>query len=400
MYFQSIDDKEQCIGIYRDGVLEFDKDKMPADFSGMRTWKYSGSILDEDVQYGWLWASGATLLDVCPSELQPELSRMHKKMNAFRKSFEIAKIDFRQHCFFDLVPHDFLTAFLEVKNKITQHAFETVEKPATYEHLCALERLLYKIRYQELNISTSDCRHLFSRSVHRARANKITSGAPFIDYNIFGTKTGRLSTYPGSFPLLTMQKELRALIKPRNDWFISLDYNAAEARTVIALLNERQPEGDVHQWHMDTIFQNKGITDRETAKTAFFSWLYNPASSQFVEAPYDRGALLDNHYKDGNIETPFGRSIEVVEFKALNYLIQSTTADLVNDRAVALDEFLQGTKSFVSHIVHDEVVLDMHDEDRQLLPEIKEIFAQNKLAKFEVNFNAGKDYYNLERLNV
>lgn len=42
----------------------------------------------------------------------------------------------------------------------------------------------------------------------------------------------------------------------------------------------------------------------------------------------------------------------------------------------------------------------MHDEDRQLLPEIKEIFAQNKLAKFEVNFNAGKDYYNLERLNV
>ena len=50
MYFQSIDDKEQCIGIYRDGVLEFDKDKMPADFSGMRTWKYSGSILDEDVQ--------------------------------------------------------------------------------------------------------------------------------------------------------------------------------------------------------------------------------------------------------------------------------------------------------------------------------------------------------------
>lgn len=72
---------------------------------------------------------------------------------------------------------------------------------------------------------------------------------------------------------------------------LSLDYNAAEARTVIALLNERQPEGDVHQWHMDTIFQNKGITDRETAKTTFFSWLYNPASSQFVEAPYDRGAI-------------------------------------------------------------------------------------------------------------
>ena len=110
--------------------------------------------------------------------------------------------------------------------------------------------------------------------------------------------------------------------------------------------------------------------------------------------------MLQKFYKNGHIETLFGRTIEVDRFKALNYLIQSTTADLVNERAVALDVFLEGKKSFVSHIVHDEVVLDMDDKDRQLLPEIKEIFAQNKLAKYEVNFKAGKDYYNLERLNV
>jgi DNA polymerase I-like protein with 3'-5' exonuclease and polymerase domains len=123
-------------------------------------------------------------------------------------------------------------------------------------------------------------------------------------------------------------------------------------------------------------------------------------SVQFTNQPYDRDELLEKFYKNGCIETLFGRSIEVDEFKALNYIVQSTTADLVNERAVALDAFLEGTKSFVSHIVHDEVVLDMDDEDRQLLPEIKEIFAQNRLAKFEVNFKAGKDYYNLERLNV
>jgi hypothetical protein len=400
MYFQAIDDKKECIGIYRAGVLEFDKDKMPEDFSGMRTWKYSGSIVSKDVEYGWLRAHGKNLEEMCPPELQSEWARMRKKMMAFKKSFEIAKIDFRQHCFFDLVPHDFLTAFLEVKNKITQHVFETVEEPAVYEHLCQIEKLLYKIRYQELNVSSADCRHLFVKTVHRSRANKITVGPKFIDYNIFGTKTGRLATYAGSFPLLTMHKELRALIKPHNDWFISLDYNAAEARTVIGLLGKSQPEGDVHQWHMDTIFENKGIIDREAAKTAFFSWLYNPMSVQFTNQPYDRDELLEKFYKNGCIETLFGRSIEVDEFKALNYIVQSTTADLVNERAVALDAFLEGTKSFVSHIVHDEVVLDMDDEDRQLLPEIKEIFAQNRLAKFEVNFKAGKDYYNLERLNV
>ena len=65
-----------------------------------------------------------------------------------------------------------------------------------------------------------------------------------------------------------------------------------------------------------------------------------------------------------------------------------------------LDKFLENKRSFVSHIVHDEVVLDLHDEDRALLPEIKEIFSQNKLDTFKVNLNAGKNYYKLEELNI
>ena len=44
-----------------------------------------------------------------------------QKMIAFKKAFDIAKVDFREHCFFDLVPHDFLESFLETKNKITKY---------------------------------------------------------------------------------------------------------------------------------------------------------------------------------------------------------------------------------------------------------------------------------------
>ena len=400
MYFQSIDDKRECVGVYYDGALHFDKKKFPDNFDGMRTWKYSGSLLEPSIEYGWLRAGGKNLKESCPEHLENELNRMLTKMNAFRKAFEIAKIDFREHCFFDLVPHDFLTEFLEMKNKITQHVFETVEKPPIYEHLCELEKLLYKIRYQRMNLSTAGARQLFTKSIHRSRANKIMSGSPYIDYNIFGTKTGRLTTYTQSIPVLTMHKELRSLIKPVNDWLVSLDYNAAEARTVISLLERTQPEEDVHEWHMETIFKRQGITSREEAKTLFFAWLYNPGTSDLEGAPYDRESLLDSFYHDGKIQTPFGRSIEVNEFKALNYLIQSTTADLVNDRAIALDKFLEGKKSFVSHIVHDEVVLDIHDDERNLLPDIKEIFSQNKLDTFRVNLSAGKDYYNLEKLRI
>ena len=68
------------------------------------------------------------------------------------------------HCIYDLIPSDFLKRFCEVKNKITQHVFETVEKPPIYEHLCELEKLLYKIRYQRMNLSTAGARQLFTKS--------------------------------------------------------------------------------------------------------------------------------------------------------------------------------------------------------------------------------------------
>lgn len=86
--------------------------------------------------------------------------------------------------------------------------------------------------------------------------------------------------------------------------------------------------------------------------------------------------------------------------KAFNYAIQSTTADLVIDRAIALDEYLDGKKSFISHIVHDEVVIDLADEDRDLIPEMKNIFAKNKMDEFMVNLKAGRDYYNLKTLSL
>ena len=115
---------------------------------------------------------------------------------------------------------------------------------------------------------------------------------------------------------------------------------------------------------------------------------------------YDRKKVLDKHYDGEYINTIFGRHIKVEEWKAFNYLIQSTTADLVIERATAIDRMLKGTKSFISHIVHDEIVIDFADEDRHLLPSIKATFAANKLATFMVNLKGGKNYYDLDRLSL
>lgn len=399
MYFQTLDDKTECVGVYKDGELHFEH--IPADL--LRTWKYTGSVRDPNVQYAWLYSGGSSLKEAAPSDLLEEYEATVRKMNAFYKSFTIAKIDFNDHCIFDLIPKDALLQFCEIKNKITQHVFENTTKPNNYDFLCEASKLIHDIRYRPLNIDASDCKSMFTATNSRLGIKKIISGANYIDYNLFGTITGRLTTSPGSFPVLTMKKDFRKVVKPKNDWFISLDYNGAEVRTVLSLLGEPQPQEDIHQWNIENVFNKSNDIrnpTREEAKTLFFGWLYNPDSTIIKSDLYDRNLILDKHYKDGYIKTIFGRRIKVEQRKAFNYLIQSTTSDLVIDRAIEINKMLENTKSHISHIVHDELVIDLANEDRPLLPAIKEVFSNNKLDSFMVNLKAGQNYFDLGDLNL
>ena len=395
MIFQALDDKTECVGVYANGRLYFEN--FPDELT--HTWKYSGSMSDKKMEFAWLYTGGLSIEEACPPEMQDELEAIFRKMRAYKKSFDIAKLSMRDHCFFDLIPHDFLIKFCDLRNRVSAHVFENVEKPLNYNHLDGAQRLIHKIRYQPVKLDNSDCKKLFINSDLRRSAQKILNGSRYIDYNLFGTVTGRLTCISESLPILTMKRELRQLIKPHNDWFLSLDYNGAEARTLMALSGQEQPNEDVHTWNMKNIIKEDDI-DRSEAKTLFFSWLYNPDSDTLDTEFYDRKKILDIYYDGEYINTVFNRRMKVDGRRALNYLIQSTTADLVIERAVAIDKFLQNKKSFISHIVHDEIVIDFSDEERHCISEIKEIFSNNRLDNFLVNVSAGKDYFNMNGLNV
>ena len=394
MFFQTLDDKAECIGVYCDGKLHYTE--MPSDLT--HTWGYTGSLKDRDVQYANILCEGLTLAEACPPDLQDTLKKAQKRLRAYLQSFQIAKINMRDHCIFDLVPEDFLKEFCEIKNKITEHVFKTYEASSCYDHLVGVYKLMHKIKYQQLNLTNEGCKNLYYSSTNMRRAKKLLNGAGHIDYNMFGTITGRLTTRTNSFPILTVQKDFRRLVKPSNDWLLSLDYNAAEVRTFIALAGEEQPQEDVHEWHIKNLIEDE--LTRDDAKIRFFAWLYNYDSNKDEFAGYQRDKLLDEWYKDGYINTPFKRKIAVGPTKALNYLIQSTTADLVLERAVAIDRFLEDKRSFISCIIHDEIVIDLADEERDLVPEIKEMFSENKLDKFLVSMQCGKNYYDLKDLEL
>ena len=389
--FQAIDDKNECIGIYSDGNMHFDN--IPTNLT--RTWRYSGSITDPAVRYASILSGGKTLEECCPESLIGELQAVQRKMNAYVKSFKIAKVNLNEHCIFDMIPLDFLMQFCEIKNKITEHVFEAYEEPPNYVHLNGVQKLLHKIKYQNLKLNAEDCREIMVSSTHRTKLKTLIKNAPTIDYNMFGTVTGRLTTNPDSFPVLTMKKEYRKIVKPINDLFISLDYNGAEIRTLLSLCGQSQPKEDVHMWNIHNIFEDSEMS-REAAKLAFFAWLYNPDSNEIRTSVYDKEKILDKYYVDGYINTPYGRKIEVDQRKALNYLIQSTTADRVLEKAVKVDKMLEGKRSFISIIIHDEIVIDYCDEERNLIAEIKKEFEGDYLS----NVRGGKNLYDLSELKI
>jgi hypothetical protein len=393
LYYQSLDDKTECVGVYVNGELHFDQIPVGLD----RTWRHSGFSPD-DAEYAWIICGGKQLADVCPSELQEDLRRSQTKFKAYLKSFKIAKINLHEFCFFDLVPQDFLLEFCEIKNKVTKHVFENYEKPKNYNHLSDVHKLLHKLKYRQLKVDISDSRSLLNSTADRQKIKKILAGPHHIDYNLFGTVTGRLTNTNSGIPILTMKKEYRKIIKPQNSWFLSLDYNGAELRTLLALMGEEQPDYDIHQWNAKNVFS--GLLSREESKEKFFAWLYNPKSDDVKHTVYDRDKVLKKFYNNDTIETPMGRSIKVDKRRALNYLIQSTTSDIVLDRAVEIDRFLEDKKSCISHIVHDEIVIDLDDSERTIVPEIRKIFENNKIDKFLCNLNAGQNYYNLKGLHL
>jgi len=390
MYFQSIDDKSECIGVYVDGQLHFDN--FPADLT--HTWRYTGSAVDTDVEYAWLYANGATLAQCCSEEHSEELSATERRLRAYMKTFKIAKVNLNDHCIFDLVPHDFLKRFCEIKTQITEHVFDSYEKPKNYQHLCDVEKLLYKIRYNRLNLSTDGCRHLMLSTIERNKAQELVKNYAYIDYNLFGTVTGRLTTRPGSFPILTVKKEFRKLLKPKNDLFVALDYNGAEVRMFLELSGEEQPDYDIHDWNAKNVFAN--TLTRDEAKVEFFSWLYNSIDRPELNEIYNKVKILEARYDGEFVTTPYDRKIAVDDFRALNYLIQSSTSDRVLSKAVIIDKMLEERKSFVSHILHDEIVIDFNNEDRDIIMEIKETFEDGFLSSIK----AGTDYFELKELDL
>ncbi len=393
MYFQSFDDKRQCYGYYLDGTIS--RERPSSEYN--RTWSYALSLGDRPLECADLYCA-RPIDTVCPDDLRSDWKAVTDRLKAFLRSFNISKVDLNENCFYDLVPERFLLEFYDIKNEITKSVFEDYERPQNYDFLYNLSRILKEIKQRKINFDLQQLR----RDAHSIKARnlvkKVAAGRLYCDYNIFGTKTGRLACNPNTFPILNLGKEFRRYIKPKNQCFVELDFNAFELRVLLYLLDKDQPDIDLHQWNIENVY--RGLLSRDEAKKRIFSWLYNLESNDYLsERSYNREQVLERYWNGTQVVNPFGRVIESDKYHAISYLVQSTAADIVLRQMIKLHRLLQNKKSHIAFTVHDSVVIDLAREDSHLLQELKEQFSTFLNSKFLANISIGADFGDMEAVS-
>jgi hypothetical protein len=398
MLFQTLDDKSECVGIYCDDKLVFDPEQFPEELTA--TWKYCTYLKHlENVEYANLYLQGQPVENIIPEYLQDDWGDVSSKIQAFQRSLIISKVDRTENCFFDLVPERYLVDFCRVKNDITKYILSNHTRPTRYDFLLKVCQLLEEISNRRLNINQRKLKS-YEKVLNRSFGQN-----HYISYNQFGTVTGRLTTSKSSFPVLTIRKDMRSVVEPVNDKFLEFDFNGAEARVLMGILGKKQPPEDIHDFHMNEVF--KGKLTREQSKTAFFAWLYGArkinqsSEGQKLKLFYDKDTVVQKHWDGKTVLTPLGKTISGVDqHHALNYIVQSTTAELTLLQAIKINHLLQtqGSGSFISCLIHDSIVIDLDDNDNHLVGKVKTLMESTKFGTFGVNISEGKNLGRLEKI--
>lgn len=380
MLVEPLDNKNECVGFYCEGQIV----KEAPQF--VESWNYHPAFGTAG-EYAYLYCRD-DINKFCPPIYKNDWAFVNERMKAYFRSFVHGKINLDHNCVFDLIPNEFLVKYYEVKTQIVSDVLSTIPKPSDYQYLVELSEVLWDIKSRPLNLHLE----LLEDKKHTQKYKDLS---PYIKYEIFGTKTGRLSTQSKSFPILQLDKSHRSIIHPTNDWFVELDYNGAEVRTFLALAGVAQPEIDIHQWNANHIYN--GSKDREEAKVAFLAWLYGETKNEKAEEIYNKQKVLQKYWDGEKITTHYNMEIPADRKHAVNYLIQSTFAQLALRQMIKVFNFLKGRKSYIAFTVHDNIVIDLANEDKKDLKQIIDIYSNTDLGKFKVNLKAGSNYGELKK---
>lgn len=222
---------------------------------------------------------------------------------------------------------------------------------------------------------------------------QLKSYNPYLAFSPF-TKTQRLRTISGFFPIYNLEKSLRVDIKPNNDYILEIDYNAAEYRIFLSLLGLPQPTEDAYL-EVQKMFD---LNSRSDAKQKVFEIVY---SNHYKNEKIKN--ILSKYVEGKYLITPYGTKIYLDETsKTINYLCQSTCSSLIFEKTIECIEFLKSilSKSRILFCFHDAIVFDLHKDDICNIKKFKEIISNTRFGLFNNRVKIGTNYYNLKEVDI
>lgn len=256
------------------------------------------------------------------------------------------------------------------------------------------------------------------------------------------TRTGRLSSVEPNLQNIPARDEegrkIRKAFLPVNDLFLSADYSQMELRVLAHVSGSKElqqafiNDEDIHTRVASDIYNvpMEEVTklQRKTAKAVIFGIVYGISgfglgenleisakeAREFINKYYELYPGVKNYmdnivmeaYRDGYVRTLFNRKRVIEELQnknfmvrqsgeriALNTPIQGTSADIMKIAMVKIFDEMKNKnlKSKMLMQVHDELIFDVINEEKDILEEIVKRNMET-CVKLDVPFKVSSDY--------
>ena len=211
----------------------------------------------------------------------------------------------------------------------------------------------------------------------------------------------------------------RRLFVPRDDYrLVSFDYSQPDVRVFLSYLQNKEVNQMLTKskvdFHGEAAKLAFNVTEddetfkmyRQTAKSITFGTIYgigNQKLSIQLGVSVQEAANYKKRYFDGikgsreffnsvvrkvenmgQIKNKYGRIYQIprnLGYKGINYLVQGTSADILNERMIEVHKLLQNYKSRLLLQVHDEIICEIHKDEINELPFlIRDLLIENSLG--------------------
>ncbi len=306
---------------------------------------------------------------------------LYEKMKSHLSSYRVVGIPVERYEVDKLFPNSLLASFYAEKCSIINALFEKMSDLDVRQFYSSFYSTVYNLHdICKIGIAIDE-RELNSFENHHTSAirRNISNGVLRLRLNPVGAKTGRITCKKDTANIFALPREMRKILRARDGYeMVQYDFKAFQPRIAIACADDEKLRGECSTVR-DIYSLMPG--EREANKLEFLEWIFaKEFHSRFTErfqAIVDlRSRLYKQAWTDGKITNKFGRVLsyhgEMMNVVFQNY-ITSNEADAVFGVIDTLKKFLKGKKSHILFPFHDAIVCEIHESERGLVEQIREL---------------------------